>query len=360
MRYVYALSSRCPRWLPLALLGTALAPSLHAQCQGSLGTLTLPDPSFGTISEVDLDIDGDGIDDLRLRRTDPSGFGDAQLIEAVALGTTQIANLTQPNRPINVTANNGAVTLFEEDLMFGIMNDFVTTDPYLEVEVGGRDGYVEFRNLNAQTFTDATIDVVERGVAAVGANNPTTAQCASLQAPVPVTLRSFEAAAQGGVVHLSWMTATERDCAGFAVERSVDAGAAFEEIGYVAGAGDSRRDRSYAFTDRAHAPSGELYYRLRQVDYDGAVSYSPVRMVALGYRQGVRIAGANAVSVGTPLRLAADVAGRAHVVDALGRRVLTVSLAPQLELPTAALAPGRYYLTTARPRGTAVAFHVLP
>ena len=343
------------------LVAAAAAPPLHAQCQGTLGTLTLPDPSFGAISEVDLDVDGDGVNDLKLRRTDPSGFGDAQLIEAVALGTTRIANLTQPNRAINVTANNGAVTLYNEELMFGVMDDFVSQDPFLEIEVGGRDGFVEFRNLNAPIGADATIDVVERGVAAAGANNPTTAQCPSLQAPVPVTLRSFGAEDVGGGVRLSWVTATERDCAGFAVERAGGDGAAFAQIGFVAGAGDSQRDIAYAFVDQG-AGAGASYYRLRQVDFDGAVAYSPVVTAGPAPVGEVALAGANVAAAGRPLRIRVGTSvRRVRVVDALGRHVAEVATAgrTRLAVPTAALSAGRYYLVAEGADAAPVGFVVV-
>lgn len=63
-----------------------------------------------------------------------------------------------------------------------------------------------------------------------------------------------------------WETEEETDNAGFYVERAGTA--AFTEIGFVpAGIG------SYYFVDEAPL-SGQNFYRLRQVDLDGTVSYS--------------------------------------------------------------------------------------
>lgn len=94
--------------------------------------------------------------------------------------------------------------------------------------------------------------------------------------PLPVRLVKFVATAVAGDVQLGWTTATETNNKGFEVERSVD-GELFEQIGFVKGAGNSNRMLSYGLNDRAafaNANSNSLYYRLKQVDMDGAFSYS--------------------------------------------------------------------------------------
>jgi hypothetical protein len=108
------------------------------------------------------------------------------------------------------------------------------------------------------------------------------AAAATTSAPLPVTLVSFTAVAQGSTaVRLVWATASEVNSARFEVERSAD-GVAFAKVGQVAAAGSSPSTHAYALTD-ARLPSGAslLYYRLRQVDLDGSFTYSPVRTVAL-------------------------------------------------------------------------------
>lgn len=102
--------------------------------------------------------------------------------------------------------------------------------------------------------------------------------------PLPVELTSFTAVAQGpAAVYLAWATASERNNAGFTVERGTD-GQVFAAVGTVAGAGPgpSSTPRAYAFVDtRLPAGAALLYYRLRQTDRDGTIAYSPVRVVAL-------------------------------------------------------------------------------
>ncbi|WP_460618162.1 RCC1 domain-containing protein [Hymenobacter ruber] len=98
----------------------------------------------------------------------------------------------------------------------------------------------------------------------------------SLQ-PLPVELVSFTARRTSPTtVALAWATASEKNNAGFAVEKSTD-GLAFARWGFVAGAGSSTAPHAYAFAD-ANAPAA-AYYRLAQTDANGAVTYSPVQFV---------------------------------------------------------------------------------
>jgi hypothetical protein len=62
-----------------------------------------------------------------------------------------------------------------------------------------------------------------------------------------------------------------------AVEKSTD-GRTFSEIGRVKGAGFSEELITYELIDPNPA-RGKNYYRLRQVDFDGTVSYSDIEVV---------------------------------------------------------------------------------
>ncbi|WP_187270059.1 GEVED domain-containing protein [Pontibacter qinzhouensis] len=91
---------------------------------------------------------------------------------------------------------------------------------------------------------------------------------------LPVSLMSFSAKLQDQEVALTWITASEQDNDYFVVERSLD-GKFFTEIGKVKGAGTSSQRLTYNFSD-TKAPAGELYYRLKQVDFDGTFAHSKV------------------------------------------------------------------------------------
>ena len=97
--------------------------------------------------------------------------------------------------------------------------------------------------------------------------------------PLPVELTAFTAEAVNGKVQLRWNTATERNSAKFVVERSA-VGEAFSSVREVAAQGNSTAATAYAATDAAPM-AGLSYYRLRQVDLDGSVEYSPVVTVNL-------------------------------------------------------------------------------
>jgi hypothetical protein len=98
----------------------------------------------------------------------------------------------------------------------------------------------------------------------------------AVMAPLPVMLVDFSAKAAGNVVTLNWKTATEINSDYFAVERSVDL-VSFKEIGKVTSRGSGS---AYSLID-PNASKGVNYYRLRQVDKNGAVEYSKIVTVNL-------------------------------------------------------------------------------
>ncbi|WP_197464061.1 FG-GAP-like repeat-containing protein [Rufibacter sp. DG15C] len=91
---------------------------------------------------------------------------------------------------------------------------------------------------------------------------------------LPVTLTIFTGKAQTQGILLNWATASEKNSAYFAVQRSTD-GKIFTSIGKVTSAGNSSQLVSYQFLDTT-APTGVVYYRLHQVDFDGAFEDSKV------------------------------------------------------------------------------------
>ncbi|EMR04105.1 T9SS type A sorting domain-containing protein [Cesiribacter andamanensis] len=117
----------------------------------------------------------------------------------------------------------------------------------------------------------------DRGIFTFGTTNP--------QAPLPVTLISFDAALRGKDVVLQWRTATEEGNSHFLVQRSRD-GVDFTTLGSIASKaaeGNSQQELAYTFSDVgvAEVLAGPLYYRLEQVDIDGSREYSPVVLVQL-------------------------------------------------------------------------------
>jgi hypothetical protein len=109
-------------------------------------------------------------------------------------------------------------------------------------------------------------------------NNPTeitfsqttgtaTTNCAIV---LPVTLSSFEVINVDNSNELSWTTASETNNDYFIVEYSID-GQNWSQIQKVQGAGNSNSENTY-LTYHRDFEKGINYYRLKQVDYDGAVN----------------------------------------------------------------------------------------
>lgn len=89
---------------------------------------------------------------------------------------------------------------------------------------------------------------------------------------LPVELLSFTAHLKNKEVILSWETAFELNNEGFIIERSVDT-RNWQEIEFMPGKGTSSEHSVYTYMDKA-PHQGINYYRLKQIDYDGAIDHS--------------------------------------------------------------------------------------
>lgn len=100
-----------------------------------------------------------------------------------------------------------------------------------------------------------------------------------LVVPLPVELTSFTAELNGNFAELNWMTATEKNNSGFEVQRKT--GSNWEKISFIQGHGTTTNENSYSFRDDiSHLNSKAIYYRLKQIDYNGTFEYSPEVMVS--------------------------------------------------------------------------------
>lgn len=161
--------------------------------------------------------------------------------------------------------------------------------------------------------------------------------------PLPVALVDYSARYYDGAVQVDWIAAGEENLKEYVVERS--RGNAFEAVGVVPAAAAGH----YRFTD-SRPPAGLLYYRLRQNDFTGAFSYSPVLAVQVP-SESVRI---NALQSSTDLlkvevhnpqvqALEFSVMNAAGQVHELSTEILPAGV-HTLELGLAALPAGIYFL----------------
>ncbi|MCF8219592.1 MAG: T9SS type A sorting domain-containing protein [Bacteroidales bacterium] len=96
--------------------------------------------------------------------------------------------------------------------------------------------------------------------------------------PLPVNLLSFTGKRKAeSSVELNWSTASEQNNDRFEIRRSNN-GEDFTSIGKRKGAGNSNEMVKYQYTDN-NAPEGTVYYRLKQVDYNGAYEYSEIVVI---------------------------------------------------------------------------------
>jgi hypothetical protein len=118
------------------------------------------------------------------------------------------------------------------------------------------------------TFTSSTVNCTKSSTF----TTPTKDYCRDLI--LPVTLTTLHGECNGKRALISWTTASEHNNDYFVVERSDDA-VNFVEVGRVAGAGNSIEMLSYNYADYS-IRTGENYYRLTQVDYDGTRTTSEI------------------------------------------------------------------------------------
>jgi len=91
--------------------------------------------------------------------------------------------------------------------------------------------------------------------------------------PLPVNLTSFSAISSNGAIKLYWKTSVETNNHGFNVERSIDK-FTWGNLIFIEGQGNSSSSKSYSYVDNTINKIGKYYYRLKQVDNNGAFKYS--------------------------------------------------------------------------------------
>jgi len=97
--------------------------------------------------------------------------------------------------------------------------------------------------------------------------------------PLPVELSFFQVnwLEAGQKAALYWETAAEINNSHFEIERSVD-GIHYKVIRQIGGNGTTNSAQQYSFTDHnVPTTQGYVYYRLKQVDFNGQHEYSDVR-----------------------------------------------------------------------------------
>jgi len=106
----------------------------------------------------------------------------------------------------------------------------------------------------------------------------------TLSSVVPVEFINFTADydERQNQVSLLWETASEINNQGFYIERASESTDDFEVLGWVEGNGNAIAVNRYSFYDSSINTNQNYYYRVQQVDFDGAIDYSNIVAVGTG------------------------------------------------------------------------------
>ncbi|TZF84466.1 T9SS type A sorting domain-containing protein [Pedobacter sp. BS3] len=160
---------------------------------------------------------------------------------------------------------------------------------------------------------------------------------------LPVTLVSFTAKVQENTVKITWQTASEANNSHFIVEKSTD-GIHFRNLAKA----DAKGAGTYEVYDRQPV-YGVNYYRLTQLDNDGASTDCGVRPVNFSVQStAVKIYPNPAISSqSTSVNFPAGIYNKAELTNITGKTIHTILINAQQQsigIETAALPAGMYFI----------------
>ncbi|TXI83350.1 MAG: T9SS type A sorting domain-containing protein, partial [Crocinitomicaceae bacterium] len=187
------------------------------------------------------------------------------------------------------TSVTGVITCSSGDSFFTGDVDYCSTSAGFtgtpSLSIVGPNGF----NETISAGSVGTTPIVDAGDYTITASVPTTptqcldcgksicvpisaAQIASCTA-LPIDLFNFYLENLTNRIVINWQTLSEHNSAYFEVQKSVDA-IGFEAIGSIDAAGNSSDLLTYSFVD--DEKNELVYYRLKQVDFDGKFAYSQI------------------------------------------------------------------------------------
>lgn len=160
---------------------------------------------------------------------------------------------------------------------------------------------------------------------------------------LPVELISFEGRANTGANELNWVTGVQSNNQYHIVERSKD-GREWEELAVLDGGGNTTEEAYYSFVDEE--PLAVSYYRLKFVDFDDYVEYSPTEVIYQRVLEEVKF---NVYPNPFVDYIVVEGKGKSDVVvyDNWGRKLLEKQFVGQQELEMSSFDAGIYYITVA-------------
>lgn len=168
--------------------------------------------------------------------------------------------------------------------------------------------------------------------------------------PLPIELGSFTATKRNSTGLLEWVTLQESNTDRFIIEKSYD-GSVYQSIGEVKAAGNSTITQNYRFTD-VQLMNGINYYRLKIVDINGAISYSPIRLLTVAGNEAIITLYPNPVKKGILYINTSVNCRRVDITDVSGRLMKSVNTAGTRQIiPLHQFAKGTYVVTVITDNG---------
>jgi hypothetical protein len=180
-----------------------------------------------------------------------------------------LAGLTEPT----------TITSPEQLQFYKLTSTGVFADPH----ASGATGFVLAHSSSATTSSwtyDSLSEDVHRGVFLVSSFSGGGGGGGGGNTALPVQILFFKAKpSTGHSSKITWQTASEKLNDGFYIQRSMD-GKRFESIDFIKGFVNSNQTRNYNYMDKnLPLQHHNFFYRLKQMDLDGTVTYSKVEQV---------------------------------------------------------------------------------
>ena len=156
---------------------------------------------------------------------------------------------------------------------------------------------------------------------------------------LPVELLSFKVDLDNRTPNLSWQVASELNNEGWHIQRSTN-GFTWQSIDWIDGKGTSDHKHTYYYEDEK-APTGLIFYRLQQRDFDGTIAHSEVESI---YIEPIKITlypnpAQNKIHLQGP-----NIGSSYEIRDVFGNQVQESFFCDKFEIDISNLNAGAYYL----------------
>lgn len=201
---------------------------------------------------------------------------------------------------------------------------FGTIQEITDLRLSTSAGITGTPGVNLGTTADPLVERLGISIANLNANNFHIASVDEVNTPLPIELLSFTAVAVQEGVRLSWATASETDNDYFTIERSAT-GEAFEAVATLKGRGTTTSTSNYELLD-TQPIQGASYYRLRQTDFNGVFTFSPIERVTVNRAPAFSVYPNPATEGISTVRVSGFPAGEeveVVILDAMGRVAAT-------------------------------------